>query len=354
MSRSVHVAILGAGGYGAAELLRLCAVHPLVEVVSVTSTSHVGQPLDRVHPHMRGFFELDITDLIDTERLLDAEHSVIFSALPHGASALAIERLLTQLEVNGTLDRVRVIDLSGDFRLKDVQTHAQYYPQTPALPERRRAFVYALPELSRAELRGARWVANPGCLAVASVLAGAPLVTAGFAGVLAIDAKTGSSGSGSQLKETTHHPTRHANFWAYRPLAHRHEPEILQALGDPAGERICTSFVAQSMDVARGIFVTVHLTLPEPSAPALLRERFEDFYADSPFVRVVEDSPELQNVVGSNFCDLAVACRERQVVVMAALDNLVKGMAGMAIQNMNLLCGLPESTGLWAPALRPV
>jgi len=137
-------------------------------------------------------------------------------------------------------------------------------------------------------------------------------------------------------------------------LAHQHEHEILQALGDASGERVKTSFVAQSMDTSRGIFVTVHATLPQPSDTGSLRERFAEFYADSPFVRVVEDSPELQNVVGSNFCDLGVACREWQVVAMAALDNLVKGMAGTAIQNMNLMCGLPETTGLWTPSFRPV
>jgi N-acetyl-gamma-glutamyl-phosphate/LysW-gamma-L-alpha-aminoadipyl-6-phosphate reductase len=354
VSRPVHVAILGAGGYGAAELLRLCAMHPAVEVVSVTSTSHVGRPLHKVHPHLRGFFDLEVGAAVAEERLLDAERAVVFSTLPHGVSAVAIDRLLTQFERNGTLDRVRVIDLSGDLRLKDVRVHAQYYGETPALLERRAAFVYGLPELAREAVRGARWVANPGCLAIASVLAAAPLVTPEFSGVLAIDAKTGSSGSGSQLKETTHHPTRHANFRAYKPLAHQHEPEVLQALGDLSDERVKTSFVAQSMDTARGIFVTVHATLAQPSETTLLRERFAEFYADSPFVRVVESSPELQNVVGSNFCDLGVACRERQAVAMAALDNLVKGMAGTAIQNMNLMCGLPETTGLWTPSFRPV
>jgi N-acetyl-gamma-glutamyl-phosphate/LysW-gamma-L-alpha-aminoadipyl-6-phosphate reductase len=354
VNRPIRVGILGVSGYGAAELLRLLTQHPAAEVVSLTSTSQVGQPLHNVHPHLRGFFDVPITATIDYQRLVDAEYAVIFSALPHGASATAIDGLLTDFERAGTDDRVRVVDLSGDLRLTDIETHRRYYPETPALPARRRAFVYGLPELLRERLRTARGVANPGCLAAAAVLAAAPLVTRQFAGVLAIDAKTGSSGAGRQLKETTHHPTRHANFRAYKPLRHRHEPEISQLLGDPRGERIKTSFIAQSMDAARGIFVTVHLTLPEPANTASLCQRYADFYADSPFVRVVEDSPELQNVVGSNFCDIAVACRQRQVVAMAALDNLVKGMAGTAIQNMNLMCGLPETTGLWAPSMRPV
>ncbi|MFH1746735.1 MAG: N-acetyl-gamma-glutamyl-phosphate reductase [Planctomycetota bacterium] len=354
MKRPIHVAILGASGYGAAELLRLCTQHPAVEVVALTSASHVGQPLHRVHPHLRSFFDLRLAEAVDVQRLADAEYAVVFSALPHGPSATAIDLVLSECERNGLGDRIRVIDLSGDFRLADIESHRQHYPDSPELPQRRRAFVYGLPELFRESLRAAHLVANPGCLAAASILAAAPLVLGGFSGALAIDAKTGSSGSGRRVQEATHHPTRHANFRAYKPLAHRHEPEILQALGDPRGERINTSFIAQSMDTTRGIFVTVHLTLPEPADTASIHGRYANFYAESPFVRIVETSPELQDVIGSNFCDIAVACRERQVIAMAAIDNLVKGMAGTAIQNMNLMCGLNETTGLWTPSLRPV
>ena len=350
MSRPIHVATLGASGYGAAELLRLCTQHPAVEVVSVTSTSQSGQRLDHLYPHLRGFYDLAVSESIDIERLLAGEHAVVFSALPHGVSAATLDELLS----HAPAERIRAIDLSGDLRLQDMELHARYYPKSPALPQRRKEFVYGLPELFRERVRGAQYVANPGCLASAAILAVAPLTGPEFAGVVALDAKTGSSGSGRQLKETTHHPTRHGNFRAYKPLAHQHEPEVLQILGDPHGTRIQTSFVAQSLDTVRGIFVTAHLSLPEPTDVGTLRQRYADFYADSPFVRVVDDSPELQNVVGSNFCELSVACRGRQVVAMAALDNLIKGMAGVAIQNMNLMCGLPETTGLWTPALRLV
>jgi N-acetyl-gamma-glutamyl-phosphate reductase len=354
MTRPIHAAILGASGYGAAELLRLFTQHSAVEVVAVTSTSQVGEPVARVHPHLRGFYDLAITGAIDYERLLAGRHVVVVSTLPHGASAVAIDRLLSDVPKDGERQRLRVIDLSGDLRLSDIRLHEQTYPETPALPEHRAAFVYGLPELFRERVRTARCVANPGCLATAAILAAAPLTGSGFTGALVIDAKTGSSGSGRQLRDTTHHPTRHADFRAYKPLAHQHEPEILQALGDPHGERIKVSFVAQSMDTARGIFVTLHLTGPQPESAAALARRYREFYADSPFVRVVDESPTLQDVVGSNFCDIGVATRGRQIVVMAALDNLVKGMAGTAIQNMNLMCGLPETTGLWMPSLRPL
>ena len=212
----------------------------------------------------------------------------------------------------------------------------------------------ACAELNREAIRAAGCVANPGCLATAAILAAAPLADAQFGGPLAIDAKTGSSGAGREPKDTTHHPTRHADFRAYKPLAHQHEPEILQALGDPLGQRIELSFVPQSMAVLRGVFATVHATLAEPTDTGALWQRYETFYAGSPFIRVVVGSPTLEDVVGSNFCDIGVAVRGRQVVVMSALDNLIKGMAGAAIEKMNLMCGLPETTGLWTPSLRPV
>lgn len=355
MTAPVHVAIMGATGYGAGELLRLLVMHPAAQVVSLTTTSQVGASVGDVHPHLRGFHhDLRLGEAIDLDRLAESEHAVVFSAVPHGASATGIERLLDELGQRGLASRTHVIDLSGDLRLKNLDIHAQHYTKTPAMPSLRQAFVYGLPELHRNEIMSAKLVANPGCLASAAILAVAPLAAGGYHGPLAIDAKTGSSGSGRQLKETTHHPTRHADFRAYKPLSHQHEPEILQALGDPHGDRIALSFVAQSLPVARGIYVTAHATLDTSVDAVLLQQRYTDFYAGSPFVRIVDTAPTLQDVVGSNFCDIGVSCRGKQLLVMAALDNLVKGMSGTAIQNMNLMCGLDETTGLWTPSFRPV
>ena len=354
MSAAVRAAIMGASGYGAAELLRLLTQHADVKVVSATSTSRVGDSIGEVHSHLRGFYDLTVSESIDFERLFDAEHSVIFSSLPHGESAARIDRLLKSLERDAWRERVKIIDLSGDLRIKDAELHARNYPKTPLLAELRERFVYGMPELDHEAIRTARFVANPGCLATASILAAAPLISTKTRGTIVVDAKTGSSGSGRTLKDTTHHPTRHGDFRAYKPLAHQHEPEIVQAWGDARCERIELSFVAQSMDVARGIFATVHVTLPEDADCDALLRQYRDYYSDSPFVRVVDGSPTLQDVVGSNFCDVGVACRGRMVIAMAALDNLIKGMAGTAIQNMNLMCGLPEVTGLWTPSFRPV
>ncbi len=355
MSTSVHVGILGAGGFGAGELLRLFTQHPAARVVSLVSTSLAGRPIAAGHPHLRGFYdELTVREELDLDALLAGDWGVVIAGLPNGKSAAAIAAVLDRAQAHPRGDRLRVIDLSGDLRLRTPALHAAHYRETPAMPELRREFVYGLPELNRDAIRKARWIANPGCLAGAAILAIAPLLTPGRRGSVSIDAKTGSSGAGRELKETTHHPTRHANFFAYKPLAHQHEPEILQALGDPLGERIQMSFVAQSMDCARGIYSTAHLTLPEGIESADLRRRYAEFYAASRFVRVVDGAPALQDVVGSNFCDIGVAARGRQVVVMSALDNLVKGMAGCAIQNLNLMCGLEETSGLWAPSFRPV
>lgn len=354
MSVPVKAAIMGASGYGAGELLRLFTQHALVEIVSVTSTSRVGCRVGDVHSHLRGFYELTIGEAIDLERLFAGEHAVVFSSLPHGESAVRIGRLLEELGRDEWRERIKIIDLSGDLRIKDADVHARHYPKTPPLEDLRQEFVYGMSEINREAIGRARFVANPGCLATASILAGGPLIMNETRGTVVVDAKTGSSGSGRSLKDTTHHPTRHGNFRAYKPLAHQHEPEILQAWGDPRGERIDLSFVAQSMDVARGIFATVHVTMPDEVDADELRERYRSYYSDSPFVRVVDDSPALQDVVGSNFCDVGVACRGRKVIAMAAIDNLVKGMAGTAIQNMNLMCGLPETSGLWSPSFRPV
>lgn len=358
-AQTIHVGILGATGYGAGELLRLLTQHPLARVVTLVSSSAAGGAVADVHPHLRGFYDsgdfaLRLTPEADLDALAAAPRSVIFSALPHGESAEALVRLITRAEATGT-QPPRGIDLSGDLRLRNLDAHRRFYPESPDLAERRGIFEYGLPELFRERIRAARCIANPGCLASAAILAGAPLLSEErFRGDVVVDAMTGSSGSGRTPRDTTHHPTRHSDFRAYKPLVHQHEGEILQAWGDPAGERIQLGFVAHSMAVSRGVFVTLHLSAPEPISASDLEARYRAFYAGSPFVRVVPGTPTLQDVVGSNFCDIAVTARGRQVVAMAALDNLVKGMAGAAIQNMNLMFGLPEQTGLWTPALRPV
>lgn len=350
MKKTIGVAILGGTGYGASELLRFFTQDSEVKIVSVVSSSCAGQAVTDTHPHLSGFYDSPFADSIDFEDLLSHQQAVIFSALPHGQSAKEIMELFPKIHLNG----IKLIDLSGDFRLQNQTEHERYYPESKVPQEIRQHFLYGLTELNREKIRTASFIANPGCFATACILALAPLAGSKIQGSMILDAKTGSSGSGRQLKETTHHPTRHANFFAYKPFTHQHDPEIFHALRDLAksAKELEIALIPQSMPTVRGIFVTAYVNLQTASTQEKMTERFGSFYKESPFVRIKSDSPQLCNVVGTNFCDLSVCMKGTQVVIMLAIDNLGKGMAGQAIQNMNLMLGRDEKTGLWAPALR--
>ncbi len=344
----IAVGILGGTGYGAGELLRLLVSHGATDVVAVTSSSQAGESVESAHPHIAGFFpDLRFSEKLDFSAFKKHRHKFVFAALPHGKSAGEIAALL---ETAGAED-FKVIDLSGDFRLTDPKMRERHYPEAKAVADKLGSgFVYGLPELNRERIRTARLIANPGCLAAGCALAALPLAEEKLRGPVVFDAKTGSSGGGRAAADTMHHPHRHANVNAYKILEHRHEPEIRQCLGDPEGKRIETIFVPHLLPVSRGIFATAYLPLEREATTDELRARYEEFYRDMPFVRIRTQSPYLVAVIGSNFCDISVFARGRQAVAIAALDNLVKGMAGTAIQNMNLMAGLPEAAGLWAPA----
>ena len=348
MQKQIGVGILGGTGYGAGELLRVLAGHGTTEVVSITSSSHAGAEVTAVHPQLAGFYdELKLEADLALENFQRFAHRVVFAALPHGKSAGAIAQLLKRPEAKG----LRVIDLSGDFRLTNEAEREKHYPDASADADLKKRFVYGLTEVNRVLIAGADCIANPGCLASACALAVLPLMAANFRGSIVFDAKTGTSGAGKSLSDALHHPQRHANVNAYKILEHRHEPEIRHALGDVEGGRIETVFVPHLLPLSRGIFATAYLTLKQEEKTSELQARYSEFYRASPFIRVREGSPEMANVIGSNFCDISVFARGRQVVAMAVLDNLVKGMAGQAVQNMNVMAGLPESTGLWTPGL---
>jgi N-acetyl-gamma-glutamyl-phosphate reductase len=318
--------------------LRLLPQHPNAEVVAVTSTTSADDPVDSVHSHLHGLTTLRFVQALSPVWFDAYDEAVVIASLPHGVSGRALGELIEQ----PGFGRFKFIDLSGDLRLKDRDEHARHYADVPWVDGLRERFVYGLPEAHRAEIAAARCIANPGCLATACALAVLPLRSCALDGALVLDAKTGTSGAGRNPQASMHHPARHANFEAYKVLAHRHEPEIRQAIGGGFE----TMFVPHLLPVARGIFVTAYATLTDSAQAVSLPNDFSRFYADEPFVRVREGSPNLHDVLGTNFCDVSVVVRGRQVVVMAALDNLVKGMAGQAIQNMNLMCQLPEATGL--------
>jgi N-acetyl-gamma-glutamyl-phosphate reductase len=247
---------------------------------------------------------------------------------------------------------VKAVDLSGDFRLRDADEFREHYGREHTAAELQREFVYGLTEFNREEIRNARLVSNPGCFATATLLGLGPLAASGaLKGRGVVDAKTGSSGSGAKPAANTHHPQRANSFYAYKPFTHQHVPEIEQALRRVGDEGRWSSelvFMTHSLPVSRGIFASIYAGLAEGSEMSSedLRALYEDFYRDSFFIRLVNGSPDINWVKMTNFCDVGFAARGRQVAVFSVIDNLVKGAAGQAVQNMNLMFGLDEKTGL--------
>ncbi len=350
MAKPFGVGIIGGSGYGAGELMRLLAAHPDIEVTQVVSRSHVGRPIHAVHTHLQSINSLTFCEAPSFEWCSQYRKAAFILAMPSGLAPKTIQDLLTR----GLPENAVVIDLSGDLRLHEESTHTAFYAEVPFAAEVRSQCVYGLSELNHSAVAAARFISNPGCLATAAILALAPIASHTFVGSIVIDAKTGTSGAGREPQASMHHPSRAADFAAYKTLQHRHEPEIAQALGSTFSQTNTTMFIPHLLPVPRGILVTVYGTLPTQVDPAQMQQSFNQFYSRSPFVRFRESSPRLVDVVGTNFCDLHIATRGNQIAIIAALDNLGKGMAGQCIQNLNLMFGLPEPTGLLAAALGPV
>jgi N-acetyl-gamma-glutamyl-phosphate reductase len=332
--RRIKVAIFGGSGYGGSELLRILLFHPNVEVVLVTANEHAGKPVGEVHRNLNGLTELSFIKQPETLDGIDC----LFLALPHGQAMSVIPNLPPQ---------IKAIDLSGDFRLRDQSVFEKHYKQPHTAMDAQSEFVYGLTETNREAVRRARLIANPGCFATATLLGLAPLVASGLlTDRVVVDAKTGSSGSGAKAAANTHHPQRMNSFYAYKPFTHQHVPEIEQELahvGDWTNQLI---FMTHSLPVSRGIFASIYAEAKRELTEPELRAVFADYYRDSFFIRLVEGSPDINWVKTTNFCDLGFAARGKQVVVFSAIDNLVKGAAGQAVQNMNLMFGLDETTGL--------
>jgi N-acetyl-gamma-glutamyl-phosphate reductase common form len=336
---TIKAAIFGATGYAGAELLRLLLDHPKAEPVAVISRSQAGHPVSSVHAHLSR-----LTDLAFVSELPKGadEPEIVFLSGPHGYAVDVAPALLDT--------GVPVIDLSADFRLKSAGSFERFYGPVPAGFSRQSEFVYGLPELFREEISSSRAVASPGCFATAAILAVAPLWRKGLVAPgapVSVFAITGSSGAGVTPSPTTHHPRRAAAFFAYGIDGHRHLPEIeesLSAIGEPAEGRIV--FQTHSAPLVRGIFVTAVVPLREPMDKPTLQNVFEKAYSNEFFVRLVEGSPDVAAVKGTNFADIGVAVQGRVAKVFVAIDNLVKGAAGQAIQAMNIMFGLPEPTGL--------
>jgi LysW-gamma-L-alpha-aminoadipyl-6-phosphate/LysW-L-glutamyl-5-phosphate reductase len=349
-SKRYRAAVLGGSGYGGAELIRRLLLHPEVELARVASVDHVGEPLGAAHPSLEGVPELLFEDLTPG-RAADGM-DVVLLGLPHKVSS----QQMPELVASGA----RVVDMSGDFRLKDAAAYARHYGQVHPHPELLERFVYGLPELQRDRLRGARYIASPGCFATCIELALLPLAAAGLLeGVVHVQGITGSSGSGAAPSTGTHHPIRAGNLRTYKPLEHQHLPEIAEALALAGARELALRFVPVSAPLTRGILATAFVELPEAWTEERLRRLYEERYAEEPFVRVPRKRlPEVAAVSGSNFAEVGVvvgppAKGRRTAVLFGALDNLVKGGAGQAIQNMNLALGLSERASLEDPGPWP-
>jgi N-acetyl-gamma-glutamyl-phosphate reductase common form len=343
VNKKLKIGIYGGSGYGGSELLRILLFHPSVEIAFVTANEQAGKPVAEVHRNLAGLTDLTLCSASEITDLRDID--CVFLALPHGQAMDVVPSLP---------ENVKAIDLSGDFRLRDQAIFEEHYKQPHTAMQFQSDFVYGLTETNREAIKQARLIANPGCFATATLLGLAPLSASGsLAGRVIVDAKTGSSGSGAKAAANTHHPQRMNSFYAYKPFTHQHVPEIEQELGRVGDWTSELVFMTHSLPVARGIFASIYAELKSELAEAEVQKLFADFYRDSFFVRFVKGSPDINWVKTTNFCDLGFAARGKQVVVFSALDNLVKGAAGQAVQNMNLMFGLDEKTGLMLVGTNP-
>ena len=342
--QKLRIGIFGGSGYGGSELLRILLFHPNVEVAFVTANEQAGKTVSEVHRNLNGLTKLIFTSGpgdLSTLNNVDC----VFLALPHGQAMDVVPNLPST---------VKAIDLSGDFRLRNKEEFEKHYKQPHTAMSAQSDFVYGLTETNRERIKQARLIANPGCFATATLLGLAPLVANDLIdGRVIVDAKTGSSGSGAKAAANTHHPQRMNSFYAYKPFTHQHVPEIeqeLKSVGDWTSELV---FMTHSLPVARGIFASIYVEAKKPLNETELNSLFADFYRESFFVRLVKGSPDINWVKTTNFCDLGFAARGKQLVVFSAIDNLVKGAAGQAVQNMNLMFGLEETTGLMLIGTNP-
>ena len=342
----VKVGILGGSGYGGSELLRILLFHPAVKLELVSAGEHAGSSLDRVHPNLAKLTDLKFESVPDPRELEGLD--CLFLALPHGQAMEIVPALPSS---------VKVIDLSGDFRLSDAEAFRRYYGREHAAMEEQRRFVYGLTEVNRNRIKEADRIANPGCFATALELGLYPLVAAGLAtGKVIADMKTGSSGSGARPAAGTHHPKRANSFYAYKVFEHQHQPEVEQLLASVAPDWSSTSTLVlqtHSIPVVRGIFASIYVNVKEPKTSEQIGELFRDYYESEFFIRMVEGSPDINWVKNTNFVDISLAANGDTVIVFVAIDNLVKGAAGQAVQNMNLMFDIDERTGLLLPGSNP-
>jgi len=341
--------VLGGSGYVAGELLRLLATHPRFELAGIMSDSQPGEAVSSAFPHLAcAYPDTKFVSQQQMQRLVcELPRSALFCAAPHGAAAALVDSLLTAANQAGA--RPRVVDISADYRYADVTAYEAVYKHAHGAPGRQAQFTCAVPEhLAQSPTPH---IAHPGCFATAILLASVPLLALGLASpMLFVSGVTGSTGSGRKPVEGTHHPLRNSDLYAYNALGHRHAPEVAALALAASGVAAEFAFVPHSGPFARGIHVTVQGALTSAVDSAQAVQALQDFYAHAPFVRVSANAPHVKHVATSNYAHLSATANGRTIAVTCAIDNLVKGAAGGAVQWMNRLFELPETAGLTAPA----
>jgi N-acetyl-gamma-glutamyl-phosphate reductase len=332
------VAILGASGYTALELIKLLLRHPSARITALTTRQEGNPRVAEFHPSLSGRIDLPCEMLTAAQLAERAE--CVFSALPHTASMAVVPELLQK--------GCRVVDLSADYRLSNAETYEAWYGVAHTDAGNLAQAVYGLAELNAQAIADARLVAGPGCYPTTAILALAPLLAASQIELngIVVDAKSGVSGAGRSPKLTTHFPECNESVSAYNVGRHRHTPEIDQELTKVAGQDVQVVFTPHLIPMDRGILATTYAQPARSVGEAELQDSMQAFYADKPFVRVVSHLPATKDSVGTNYCDVAVRLVRGRVIVLSCLDNLVKGAAGAAVQSFNLMCGFPETAGL--------
>jgi len=350
----VKIGIVGGSGYVGGELLRILLLHPQAEVTTVTSRQSAGEYVFNTHPNLRGltqqkFVPLDIAELTKN-------CDIVFAATPHGGSVNLVPKLLEA--------GLKVIDMSADFRLKNPADYDKWYGWKHAHPELLKEAAYGLPELHREEIKNARLIACPGCMATASILALAPFVKADLIenNCIVIDAKIGSSGAGSKPTITSHHPERFSGVRPYKVTEHRHIAEIEQELNNLTSERITISFTPHAVNMVRGILSTVHAFPKNQLSSKDVWKSLRGQYKGEPFIRLVKyqkgayQLPDPKVTMGTNFCDIGFELdpHANRLLLFSAIDNMVKGASGQGVQCLNILMGIDETTGLKSTGFHPM
>lgn len=354
MAKRFKAAVIGGSGYGGAELIRRLLMHPHINLERVASVDYVGEPLSAAHPNLEGLTELKFEEL-PPEKAAEGM-DVVLLGLPHKVSAHKVPEIMKT--------GARIVDLSGDFRLRDAAAYQKYYGQAhPSAHLLDGTFVYGLPELNREKIRSAKYVASPGCFATTIELGLLPLAKAGLLdGAVEIVGITGSSGAGVVPTATTHHPTRAVNLRTYKPLEHQHIPEITETLQSAGARSLLLRFVPVSAPLPRGIFATSFAHVDGKATKEAIASAFAETFRSEPFVRVPKKRlPEVAAVSGSNYVEVGFAVADtldpgtgkRLVTCFSVSDNLIKGGAGQAIQSMNLMLGLDERLTLEDPGAWP-